>query len=832
LLAQYSSEVIPKMYLVNAGLLLFCSSFLIAAIDRTNRGTLFFRVLIAHACILVICRGIIALGVTSVYIGLFSYAYVSKIVFFSIFWTLVNDVIDTRSASKEFPLIAAGGTIGAIGISFALPWILDHLDATNVLVLWAGISLIVAWRFKPVQKKFARNFHSTKKVSNASTVGFVDMIKDIRLVKNEALLRNMSIFYFVLFFMLLNQHYHFYTVVREKFTDANEMASFFGFFNGISMGVTVLLQISVSGLILKKLGASRSMFLMPLILMFAFAALAWSGFAAVGTGVLFWMVIIGMSARVGFFDSFFSPNFQLFFSSLPSSIRGRGKFTIEGVVKPLAMVCTSLWLLLVTPHLSLFVNGLILLCVALYLVVQTFTIKRTYTDSLITYLRSVKSLQNAENLQALSEAQARSLIEKLTVVYNEEEQVVKLFVMSMLLQLPARYSKPSVQKMLQNCHDAHLLSEIISLIGRYAALQYKHEIISLLTHSDERTVANCIIALRSSSGQKEVAEVLYPFLKATHNRILANTLIVLWDTLPRSEREPLLLLFLYHTNDDYSASGLYVLAQVSFDMDFVEYYTERYRRLRSHRPSLTQFCGALSRRASKKHCSLLLKMSTHLPKAHHSIISDAISTMLRQGLEVKVVLLIAEKATAIEQFVAFEGLFSAFDKLHSPESEQLEKIFLQQLRNVHTDLQAYRALGLLTPLEPEQQDSVKLFRCALAEELIQIRIKSICKMAALLDPGGSVRLVVHRLHHSNPHIRARATEVLDNADNNRINKPLIALLEMHADITSRAVLSVGGAMSREKLETILQTYTQSSDRWVRSCAEFSSHTLRACSDVV
>ena len=107
LLAHCDMRSIPGMFLVNAVFLFISSSALMSLIDRVDRGRFFIILTFGHGCMLLLIKYALLLHLPLLYPFLFSYAYVTKILLFLIFWTLANDLVDSRKASAEFPFIAA-----------------------------------------------------------------------------------------------------------------------------------------------------------------------------------------------------------------------------------------------------------------------------------------------------------------------------------------------------------------------------------------------------------------------------------------------------------------------------------------------------------------------------------------------------------------------------------------------------------------------------------------------------------------------------------------------------------------------------------------------------
>jgi hypothetical protein len=67
---------------------------------------------------------------------------------------MANDCIDARSAGREFPFIAAGGTVGAIGVSFTIPMLLKAIEPHTLLLIWGLLSLLLMLLFLRLRAPF------------------------------------------------------------------------------------------------------------------------------------------------------------------------------------------------------------------------------------------------------------------------------------------------------------------------------------------------------------------------------------------------------------------------------------------------------------------------------------------------------------------------------------------------------------------------------------------------------------------------------------------------------------------------------------------------------
>ena len=225
LLGRFGPELIPRMFCINAAALFILSGVMFSVIDRLDRRKFFYYALLIHGVILLLLRLAVGADMDFLFPLLFSYAYSSKILFFLLFWTIANDLIDSRRAGKEFPAIAAGGTMGAIGVSFSIPGLMRFIAVENLLIVWALLAGAAGMLLLPLQRRY-RELGPTQKKNSDDPATFINRLLPISLMRNEPLLRTMATFYLLIFFLLLNQHMIFYRELKEVCSSAGEIAAF------------------------------------------------------------------------------------------------------------------------------------------------------------------------------------------------------------------------------------------------------------------------------------------------------------------------------------------------------------------------------------------------------------------------------------------------------------------------------------------------------------------------------------------------------------------------------------------------------------------------------
>lgn len=833
LLAHFDAHLIPTMFLVNAVFLFLMSAFMMSLIDRVDRGAFFLYLTIGHGCVLVLIRVLVMMHAEFLYLPLFSYAYVTKILLFLMFWTLANDLVDSRTASREFPVIAAGGTFGAILISFAIPSLLKVIPAENLLIVWAVLSFVLGALFVPFRAVFGASFKPSSDKQKHEPRTLKSILDDLRLIRNEPLLRNMAVFYFLLFFVLLNQHFVFYSQLKKYLSDARSLGSFLGYFNGTSMFVTFILQIGVAGIILKKIGSTRSMLFLPAVLCGVFAVLtvvgAISGHnpgpATPASQWLFWSIVAGMGIRVAFFDSFFSPNFQVFFSSLPQEVRGRGKLAIEGVIKPAAIIVASLWMLFVLPAVPFSVTMGILFCVSAAVAVQTFRIRKKYAESLTAYLTGFRSRKLPALFNLVDIPDTENYLAMLGMILEKEEYEIKKFIIEILAGMNSAESIDVLVKYL-DVADGKTRATIISYLTPLCREELKPTFSRFLNDKDDRVTANCILAL-SSYSDAETQEGIEAFLHHANNRVKANSIVAVWRRATTERRREQLFTMLSgmltSTSDDERASALFAIGEIRSPkfMTVMSGIVKDERERIIACPSVRrQLVNALAKMQSEESFDLILSLCAGAHGKMLSDLSNAIGMMMDNGYPVVRCMHRLREEQYGRRGIILKALYAKSDRVGKEYDEVLADVAHLEACSVYSD---WLSLCVLDTKGTVRE--VGLLRTAIYEVCILEKLRNMIYLAALCDKSGQIGTIMQRLNHPNRHVRARAFEVLDNVGNVKVNRWLISLLDTDDAVMHGREATIGFKQRAKSLIDAVSEHVSGPNEWLRVCALYAAAAL-------
>ncbi len=217
-----------------------------------------------------------AIGVTS---GQVFYVWFSVFNLFSVmvFWALLADRFSLEQSKRFFPLIAAGGTVGAI---FG-PWLASKLAqpfGTPALLLVATgfllLAIIAAWALTHVlpDRRHRAAIHEAEEDEHAviggnAWGGFHSVIRSRYLLGIAAYVVILAIVLTFIYFTRLQ-------MVAALGENVDMRTTVFARLDMITQITTLVLQLSITGFLMKRFGVPVTLALLPLTVMLGFIGLA------------------------------------------------------------------------------------------------------------------------------------------------------------------------------------------------------------------------------------------------------------------------------------------------------------------------------------------------------------------------------------------------------------------------------------------------------------------------------------------------------------------------------------------------------------------------------
>ena len=240
----------------------------------------------------------------------------------SVFWAMMVDVFDSEQGKRLFGFIAAGATLGAIVGSAVVVGLARHVPQTALLVIAAlllEVSVFGVRRLSAYAKtmRIEETIIADERVGGSILAGFTKTFSSAYLV-NTAL--------FLLLFALTSTFLYFEQAgaAATAFKDKAARTDFFATVDLMVNILTLAVQLFLTGRILRVLGVTLTLALLPAVSVIGFGVLALLPSVAA-------IVVFQVIRRAGNF-AIARPTRELLFTVVPREDRYKAKGFIDTVV--------------------------------------------------------------------------------------------------------------------------------------------------------------------------------------------------------------------------------------------------------------------------------------------------------------------------------------------------------------------------------------------------------------------------------------------------------------------------------------------------------------------
>ena len=256
----------------------------------------------------------------------FIWASVFNLFIVSVFWSLMADIFNNDQAKRLFGMIAAGGTVGALTGPILTATLVLKVGPTNLLLLsaaflgWAVLSIhrLIAWRSSTSATAQGRQDPEGDIALGGSVVAGVQLILRSPYLIGICLL--MLLFTTLATFLYFQQA----TIVRISFDNPAERTALFAAIDFTVNALTLILQVFLTGRLVKRIGLGWTLALIPLLLALGFLIL---GFTP-ALGVL---VVVQVLRRAGNY-AIMRPAREMLYVVLGKAEKYKAKNFIDTVV--------------------------------------------------------------------------------------------------------------------------------------------------------------------------------------------------------------------------------------------------------------------------------------------------------------------------------------------------------------------------------------------------------------------------------------------------------------------------------------------------------------------
>ena len=727
-------------------------------------------------------------------------------------WGFANSLFDVRQARRLFGLIGAGASLGAIGGGVLARALVGPVGgAANLLLVLAGLILISA----VIVLLAARRLRLRDAVRTRARVKTPHALSESwQQILSTPYLRLLAALVFLVAIVTQWTNFQLSLVATRQFgQDADKLVAFFGTFNFLLGAAGFLLQLFVTGPLLRKFGLTMAVMVLPLFLA--------TGSALTLLFPVFWAVLFTNAADQGLRFSVDKAAHELLYLPIPPNQRAAVKNAIDIVGNRIADAAGGVLLgvatkgFLALPGMGLGLRGTALVTLLLSGVWLLVALRMRQG-----YVRAIGESIHRHRLdseQVTRPMLERSVSEAIAAKLSSASSEDVCYALDVLSMQPMKSSLPKVRELLTHSDDAVRRRAIAALAaagdeGSFAAVR------PLLRDPSPtvRTEALLYMSRRGDFDPLQAIEELGDFegfsIRASmaaflgspgraNNPEAARALLGGMATSgePRDRIEAARVLAII------ADPPLDLLSTLMGDAD-----PDVWRQaLQAGEAIGEDAVHVLATRLSDR--SLSVDVRREIPPSLMRIATDSAERALISAL--------MDADSAVRHRV-----ISALNKLKqqrrpgSLDSDMLELLLAAEIAGHY---RSYQLLGALKNSDDANAAIVAALQASMEQEL-----ERIFRLIALMSPDDSLHDAYVGIRSANPLVRANALEYLEHILKPELRHVLLPLIDSHVEEGERIRLAntlVGAPVGTP--EQALETLLASEDPWLRSRAEYAWQRL-------
>ncbi|GAB2784745.1 hypothetical protein GCM10027275_31290 [Rhabdobacter roseus] len=389
-LMSFNSLALPQAYIVG-GVFVYSLGLLVT---QAQRLTSFARLAEGLLIFLIVSiAGLVAIHhYTSskwVFFVLFIWNRVFVLVNGVTFWGVVAKLFNLQQAKRLSSLISTGDVISSVVAYLSIPLVIKYISADYLLYTVVGLLIICAVLMHRLHRIFLVDTDVLDLAHEGGTpqtaVTQAKPEPEPPLI-NKAYYSNIFLLALLPVFGLFYVEYLFFTESRAIFPDKVLLASFLGFFFGISAIIEFFIKTFFYNRLLSKYGLRIGIIMLPASLVFGFILASLYGIAYEAAALFFACIVLGRFFMSAIRKAISEPAFQVLFQPIAARIRLEVQGRIEGRAKAIGGLLAGVLLLVLTqvPFIDAQLLSVLFLLIAvlwLYISIKTQgTYKSTIRD--------------------------------------------------------------------------------------------------------------------------------------------------------------------------------------------------------------------------------------------------------------------------------------------------------------------------------------------------------------------------------------------------------------------------------------------------------------------
>ncbi len=410
LLSHLGAKVLPPVFILASCSTVVGSLIYAVGVDNARNDNYFIRILGLFS-VLISVSTLLAVGVPSLksygLVALFCLYYANFAICTNHYWTFTGDFFDTLGAKRLFPLFTVGSSLGGLCGGIVSTIVASQPGgATALLWGWVVLSLMAAAWLRYHKASLRR--WGPLEIEESDETSMDGVKSSIRYLRNSRLGRLMVVSALFMVTSLFVSQYMYSGLFAAAFPNSDDLAGFFGMFLAAANAFELILEVSVTPMLLRRAGIANTNLVHPALTLLSFVLLGLApGLAS---------AVFARLNRETLENALAAPVRNLIFNALPARLRGRMRAFLEGMVVYSGMALAGLFLVCweqvqgeatIATLGVLSVGGFVLACGFL---ATNYALKKDYLEQLLLAIREGRVELSASS-STLESLPARRLAE-------------------------------------------------------------------------------------------------------------------------------------------------------------------------------------------------------------------------------------------------------------------------------------------------------------------------------------------------------------------------------------------------------------------------------------
>ena len=502
-LSTYSIDWLPYFF-VGQTVVLLALTFSITPFISKGSFLINFFILILLALSAVGSSAIIAMNIPGAPFAISLWISALSVILGVMSWNVVGDAFDVRKFKTLIKWIASAGSIGGLCIGLMIPFFLIHYPSEYLLYVLAALilsSALCVLNLKPVKVS------KMKPTTGTSPTKY-------------PLFRNIAVVVFLMMIVDTMADYALKVGIAENYKN-EEIGQFLGPFYGISIAITLAVQLGATNPILRKFGLTVLLLILPV---FCFVG---------GLGLflipLLWAATVFRLGEIVFGYSVDTIGREIVSNPLPAQVRRKSKLFLKGVVTPLGtgVGALLLWIIsLITPQDSQLAIRVVAVVAVLATIAWIWIVcktKKVYKKAL---KDAIKSKRFGKDSDEISDADRQAAKELAMHALDEEDPDAIIFGLGLIREY----------------HDDAILDSLYQHLGSESSIVRMETIKTVKALKDYNSVPRLIERVSLEEDQEIQAALMEVLSELDPEKIVDHAAVHLNSTVPRVKAGAILVL--------------------------------------------------------------------------------------------------------------------------------------------------------------------------------------------------------------------------------------------------------------------------------------------------